>query len=579
MVFNAGLYDVQAAEVGGLPRIAFRSRLKALSSGPGSAMTYVRSRCRWRVDEFADLVMRGALKRIGPVSDPNDIDDFIYGLPPGRAGCRRSTTQRMMMTGRGVGKTTRLKIRALHGLLFGCTRVAVAIGASDEEAIGWVDTIRSWLENPPPALVAMFPALSFNAAQKKIAITTRFGTSYLLARSFTGAMRGMNVQGRRPDAIYLDDIEGEDKSITVKARDRNQIRLTKKVLPLIPLEGGAEIWWVQTPVHHDCVAVRAFKGAEELRGWTCRRVRVVKRWPECDPEGKASAGLWAANKKIYFDVDRYGEDQDARTEAAHRHYAEHQAEMDAGCIVLDPVRMPIDVAYRKRWDVGETAWSTEFEIDIRAPGAGVFEPDTWPRYRWIGADRDIIRINGRELAVRAMKLSAHYDPSDGGDDGALVVVGKLRGRFYVLEVRLWEGAKLSQQIAAIPDALRHWVSVGLKALQWEPTTGSASVVEREIVTRLKEAGVYVAIDRKHSTERKESRIVATLEPKASGGLLAVSEGFQSRHEAQIADFNASQRDNRDDLLDALQRAVERLEAVDGAIDAETAATALRRAGW
>jgi len=523
--------------------------------------------------------MRQALERIGPVSDPNDIDDFIYGLPPGRAGRRKSTTQRLLMTGRGVGKTTRLKIRALHGLLFGCTRVAVAIGASDDEAIGWVDTIRGWLEADLPVLSAMFPELMFSASKKKIAVTTRFGTSFLLARSFTGAMRGMNVQGRRPDAIYLDDIEGEDKSITVKARDRNQIRLTKKVLPLVPLEGGAEIWWVQTPVNYDCVAVRAFKGEEELRGWTCRRVRVVKRWPECDPKGRASAGLWAENKAIYFDVDTYGEDQDARTEAAHEHYVEHQDEMDAGCIVLDPVRMPIDAAYRKRWDVGETAWATEYEIDIRAPGAGVFEPDTWPRYTWVGEDRDILRLHGRELPVRGMQLSAHYDPSDGGDDGALVIVGKLRGRYYVLDVHLWEGARLSQQIAAIPDALRHWVNLGLRSLQWEPTTGSASVVEREIATRLREAGVSVAIDRKHSTERKESRIVATLEPKASGGLLAVSEGFQSRHEAQIADFNAGQRDNRDDLLDALQRSIERLEAVDGEIDATTAATALRRAGW
>lgn len=570
---SRALYDERAEVVGALPSVEWARDLRLLPREHRA--TFLRARCRWRVDQFAALVMRPVLERIGPVSEPNEIDDYVYGLPPRRRG-DRETTQRILMTGRGIGKTTRLKIRALHGMLFGCTRVAAVVAANEQEANGWVSTLGDWLKNAPDELRAMFPELELRALERSLWLRTRFGEATLLARSFTGGLRGMNVHGRRPDALYLDDIEGEDKSVTAAARDKNQMRLTKKVLPLVPLEGGAEIWWVQTPVHHDCVAVRALKGAEELQGWVCRRVPVVRRWPELDPTGQATEGLWAENKRIFFDVDTHGEEMRARVRAARAHFQANREAMEAGCIVLDHVRMPIDVAYRKRWTVGETAWKTEFEVDIRAPGANVFTPDAWPRYV---REAGYLRMNGMDVPFGSMELAAHYDPSDGGDDGALVVVGRWRGRYYVLAVQLWETARLSVQIAGIPDVVAPWVTHGLGTLQWEPTQGSASVVEDQIRTALRAAGVSIALEGKHSTEKKEARIVATLEPKAAGGLIAVPDDWSVVFEALVADFNSARRDNQDDLLDALQRAVERLELADGDADPAEVLRALEDGDW
>ena len=182
---------------------------------------------------------------------------------------------------------------------------------------------------------------------------------------------------------------------------------------------------MQTPVHHDCVAVRALKGAEELQGWTCRRVPVVRSWPEIDPEGRAAEGLWAENKRRFFDVETHGDDMQARIQSSHDHFEENREEMEAGSVVLDAARMPIDAAYRKRWEVGETAWRTEYEVDIRAPGANVFEPDTWPRFT--SHDAHLCML-GNDVPYASMQLAAHYDPSDGGDDGALVIVG---ATFYI----------------------------------------------------------------------------------------------------------------------------------------------------
>jgi hypothetical protein len=566
-------YDQEAATVGERSSASWATTLATLE--PIDRPRYLRARCRWRVDAFASLVMHPVLARIGPVSEQNEIDDYVFGLPPKRVG-QRVTTQRILMTGRGIGKTTRLKIRALHGMLYGCTRVAAAIGSNEEESTGWVSTLADWLKNAPDELRALFPELEYHAKERSLWLRTRFGESTLLARSFTGGLRGMNVNGRRPDALYLDDIEGEDRSITRKARDRNQMRLTKKVLPLVPLEGGAEVWWVQTPVHHDCVAVRALKGHDELRGWTCRRIPVVRRWPDIDPEGKATAELWAENKRIFFDVDTYGEDKEARTAAARSHFDEHRDAMSEGAIVLDPTRMPIDAAYRKRWEIGETAWATEFAVDVAAPGADVFSPDTWPRYEHASGH---LRIHGRDVAYASMQLAAHYDPSDGGDDGALVVVGRHGGRYYLLAATIWESAKLSQQIAGIPAAVAKWVKHGLRVLQWEPTTGSASVIADAIREALADAGLRVALEDRHSTERKEARIVGTLEPKGAAGLLAIPTTFPLSHEALIRDFHAGRRDNRDDLLDAFQRAVERLESGDKTPDADAVLAALESGDW
>ena len=545
-------YDKKASVVAALPQVEWRDRA-TLEHGAAKA-EWTRARLRWSVSEFASMVMRSSLEKAGVVSDQNAVDDFVYGLRPLRAGTRTTTTQRLLMTGRGIGKTTRLKIRAFHGMLFGLTKVSVAIAASHTDAVGWVKSIRSWIEDPPPILAYLFPEISFTAKDDHITIKTRFGESHLLARSFTGALRGLNVKGVRPDALYLDDIEGEDK-VSLTARNKNQIRLCSKILPLVPLEGGAEIWWVQTPVHPDAVAVRTWKGAEGLEGWTTRRLPVVRSWPESEE----AVALWAENRKIYSDVGKYGEDKAARTKAAHLHYVANIDAMQAGSEVLDPQRMPIDVAYRRRWDVGEAAWFTEFEIRTQAPGVSTLEPDTWPTFSRVG--EEFVRINGEEHHIGEMELAAHYDPSDGGDDGALVIVGKHQGRWYLLAPKVWHTSRLSIQISEIPEVLRPFVELGLDELQWEPTTGSASVVKQQIEDSLSKAKVYIDVVDKHSTEKKEARITATLEPKGAAGWLCLPDDLHPTLFAQIQTFDAGQRDNVDDFLDAYQRAVERLDGV------------------
>lgn len=540
-------FDAACAEIAALDSAALARDLA--SCPPAQRWETLRFRWRHRLDEFADIAMRPVLARRSAVSDPGELDDVFYTAPVYRVGYRPWTTQRIVMTGRGVGKTTRQKIRCFHGLLYGCRRVSVAIAQSDPDATGWIRTVRDWAENPGPELALLFPELRSEGNEHVLRMLTRYGAATLIARGFKASMRGINELSGRPDALDLDDIESEDTSMTERARDNNQRRLLGKVLPLAPLEGGAEVWWTQTPVHHDCMAVRAYRGTEELRGWETRRIPIIRQWPD-------NAELWEECRRIYFDVDTYGSRQAAKL-AARAFYEQRREAMDAGADVLDPMRMGVFACHARKWDVGPTAFAREYEMSVSAAGGGKLAATSWPTFRRRAA---AVEYKGRAFEISAMRLEAHYDSSDGGDDGALVIVGEhpsIRGRLFVLLAHAWEGAPLSRQISELPSLLKPYHTLGLRRWRWEPTAGSASLVRDRIEAALRDDGLgdMVLVD-KHSTERKEARIIGTLEPLGAAGLLTLDESIPYRLKSLAEDFDDSRHDNADDWLDALQRAVE-----------------------
>jgi len=559
-------FDLRSRLLGELSRSQFRSACLGMSSVQRPEM--MRMRMRSRLDEFAEHVMAPILARRSKVSPPCELDHSIYGGDQPRVGYRGPTRYRLWLASRGFGKTTRLKILAFHGMIYGLTQVGVAIGQTDPDGVGWIASLRDWAENPSDELAMLFPELETGGDQHHLTTTTDYGGSVLVAKGFGASFRGINVLTARPDRLYLDDIESEDKSRTSRSRDGNQERLLGKVLPLVPIDGGAEIYWVQTPVHPDCVAARATKRADAFRSWTSRKIPIIRKWPD-------RADLWEQCRHIYYDIDTHG-DLEASKAAAKAFHAERKEEMDAGAVVLAPTIRDVYGCHSLRWDVGESSWAREYEMSVSVLGGGVLGLDRWPRFHLAG---DHIRIGQAEVLITDMRLTAHYDPSDGGDDGALVVVGEWHGRYYVLGSKVWQTARLSVQVRGIPDALAPWVALGLQELQWEPTPGSASVVRTQILDACTAAGLAITLVDRHSSEQKEARITAMLEPLGAGGLIALPDDLDPRLEAQGQDFDPSQRDNDDDWLDALQRAIERHQTrEEEAADPEAVFAALRAEG-
>jgi hypothetical protein len=540
-------FDAAALQVAAMPRAEWMRRMPERDEDVAG---WMRLRYRWRLDEFAGAVMGPLLARTGVVSPPCDLDRVIYGERPRRVGDPDRVRQLLVMTGRGVGKTTRQKIRAFHGLLFGLRRVSVTIAGTDPDAVGWIDGLRSWAEEPGPLLGAMFPELAVTGDQHRLVMSTRYGEAALFARSFTGSLRGFNHRSRRPDSIDLDDVETEDRSVTREARDATQRRLTSKVLPLVPLDGGAEVTWAQTPVDTDAVAVRAMRGHEELRGWDVVSLPVIRRWPD-------RADLWEACRAVYFDTAAHPTKAD-RYRAAREFYLQHRAEMDAGADVLDRARMGPFGVHAKLWDVGPSAFAREYLMSDKAPGA-VFDPDSWGRHDVRGAS--VVLGDGTVIPIGSMRLHAHLDTSDGGDDGAVVVAGEYRGRVYELGSQVFEATRIAEQIAGVPPVLAPFARLGLRVLHWEPPPGAASAIERDLRAALDAAGLHglglVAVP---STENKNARIVNTLEPLQAGGMLSVRHDVDQRALASARAFDARRRSNRDDWLDALQRCAAGVQA-------------------
>lgn len=538
---------------------AFHRRCRSVPRPVASSLVF--HRCAWDLPMFARHVMGEYLARAGKVAPPCAVDDWVYGVPPARPGTRRATVRRLLLTGRGIGKTTKLKVRAFHGMLYGFVRVGLAVGATDDEAMGWVSTLRTWATKPTATIRRWFPELQVAGNEHKLVITTRFGTSTLIARGWSGSIRGLNVDVVRPDAVYLDDIEKEENSKTIDSRTDTVDRLRKKILPLESIEGGAEFWWLQTPVHHDGASARVVKGDAGLKAWAWCRLPLVRQWPT-HPDAER---LWQENLRIYHDrarfpVDRADSDE-LRAAASDAHFEAHREVMAEGAVVLDGARMPIHRCYQRRSDIGETAWATEYEVSVSPPGAGVLRPDTWPRFERRG---QVLAFRGDEVLLKDLQLEAHYDPSDGGDDGALVVVAAWQGCFFVVHSQVWTDARISRQIEELPEALRFWVGLGLRELQWEPTQGSASEIKRRIEQGLRDAQLRITVKDRHSTERKESRIVATLEPLGARGEILLPDDLPGVLLVQAHDFDPSSRTNRDDWLDALQRAIERHQSRRGA---------------
>lgn len=544
-------WDQAALVVHGWSRERYEAELRSRPAHEVRELALMRY--RWDLHEFRDDLMRPILARTGKVSPPNALDDAVYDLPLDRWWDERPTLLSLVMTGRGVGKTTRARIKHLHAALYGLSRVAVTIAQSDEDATGWVDTVRSWIamaQDEGMALARLFPELQTEGDKHRLNVVTRFGVSDLLAKGWGASLRGLNVRGHRPDSVYLDDVESEEKSVSESTRNRNQAKLTGKVLPLGKQSGGMQVVWCQTPVHPDAVAARADKGHPELAGWSVTSLSVISRWPD-DKDG------WERLRAVYFDVDEEPS-QAARETKVRELYEADKENLDRGAIVLDPVNMGVLKCHLKLWQIGPSAFAREYEMNTSG-NASVFHPAMWPRHRVDIDSLKVVRDNGQTIRMQDMKMHAHLDPSDGGDDAALVVEGMFAGRCYEVGGKVWQRQPLSVVTAEIPGIIAPLVKAGLRRLHWEPPSGAASVVERDLRKALDAAGLQsVALVREPAKGNKNQRIVNTLEPKATAGLLSLRHDTPRRLLAQAEDFNPADRNNRDDWLDAKQRCVERL---------------------
>ena len=146
-------------------------------------------------------------------------------------------------------------------------------------------------------------------------IITRHGVMIMAAGS-NKRVRGARHGTRRPDLVWLDDLENDENVKKPEQRDKLESWIDKTVEPLGPPDGSMDIIYVGTVLHVDSVLNRKMKDP----AWRHHHFQAIKSWPE-------NMGLWDEWENIF---NTEGQD------AADDYYQDNRAEMDAGAEVIWP---------------------------------------------------------------------------------------------------------------------------------------------------------------------------------------------------------------------------------------------------
>ena len=168
---------------------------------------------------------------------------------------------------RGGGKSTTTELVAASWGARGRRKYVLYICETQEQADDHVQNIAALLESP--AFGAAYPACAeravgkFGNAKGWRRNRLRTASGFVVdALGLDTAARGMNLEGQRPDAMIVDDIDGEDDSAAVTARKHRT--LTRKILPAAG--PGCVYMFVQNKVADDSLMAQCLDGRADFFG-------------------------------------------------------------------------------------------------------------------------------------------------------------------------------------------------------------------------------------------------------------------------------------------------------------------------
>lgn len=159
---------------------------------------------------------------------------------------------------RGFGKTTIVNANTVRMLVFGTHKVVVYISETATHAEQQLKNIRGQLEGNN-LLKAVFEEQRPDQRKGKTWADTQIecnSGSTLLARGSGAQIRGINVNGRRPDFIMMDDVETRESVENDALRLKAKQWLYNDVLPALDDKSeGSCIGMIGTLLHRDALLV------------------------------------------------------------------------------------------------------------------------------------------------------------------------------------------------------------------------------------------------------------------------------------------------------------------------------------
>ena len=455
---------------------------------------------------------------------------------------------------RGLAKTTITKLIILHRIVYRCERYIIWGGPSQPEAKKETRHLASLFAVPPPLFASLYGPFKVSGEVFDWRVSVRGGRPIQVStRSVPGGkFRGSNMDGQRPTAILLDDVESPKAVRNPELRNELSEFIGSDIRNSGPPEGGLLFIEVGTRLHRDSQTAR--QAADPA--FISQRYQAVIAWPE-------RADLWERCRRLWADLT-----DENRLQTALDFYEEHQEEMDRGAEVLDPHKQPIYTLYTILWSRGAVAFWKDLMNAPRAGGENTFDLDSYPRCRFDELRRIIIAADGREVPLHECRLVIWLDPrasrsATKNDYGAIAVLAMDRYRYrYALYVDQRRDSPSAQRerlwrwFERFADAEVYYEDNGFQAL-----LGDAFA--RDCEAR-RAAGLRVDMSPQGmtSTENKDD-VIAAIEPDLANGWLQLEARLDAITCDQIREHPSA---SHDDGLEAIAKADRQLRGSAGYAD-------------
>lgn len=379
---------------------------------------------------------------------------------------------------RGGAKTTILRTYMAKRIAYGISRTILYIGASETKTIDSIEWVKNQVErNKQYATVfGLKKGKPWTGERARVAHELEGHGAWLVGIGITGSVRGLNIEDHRPDLIVIDDVIGEGNSATPEQR--------RKIAELI---------------------LGAVKESLAPRSEVPDAKMVIINTPQ-DFEDLSQLAL----KDEQFKSARFG------------------------CWTPETEDLPVEYqesAWPARWTSEElraekraaiarnmlSLFAREMECRLVTTETSSFRQE-WIRY--FGADEQEQEPPLHEVWT-VLVIDPVPPPSEvqiakglvGKDFEAMSVVGRWKGKFYVLETMCNRGHDPSWTVAMMFELAARW---GVRKIIVE-TVAYQKVLEWLLREAMKRAGRYWPIEPFKDRRSKVDRINQGLKGPLSNG--------------------------------------------------------------
>lgn len=433
----------------------------------------------------------------------------------------------------------------MWALLNGHRHFSVIFSNTEPQAHGFLADIRDEIETNE-RLQAIYPvACTWDAKRQPTNSRLILGNGGILMAAGKGkSVRGMRVGKRRPDLIFIDDIENDKEVENPRVRKKTSRWFNRSVRKL----GKAAVYVILGTILH----AEAFL-AQQIKDKDCIHSALV--------EEPANMELWAEWEEIFH--SRELKDSEA---AARNFYDERRALMDEGAVVLWPGMFDLyGLMVERAEDLA--SFLSERQNNPFDPSASWFPEDrtTWLNVETRPPDTDVI------FSV------AFWDPSRGtskGDTSSLVRLDCYKdGRRHVRE---------SETDRVVPEIIME-TGIGMHKRRpfnvWGVEKVGLSSYEETLRDKGLAQGLALPVVPHTPTGSKDLRI-KSMRPLTVSGTLTFDESLPLEAQRQIKFYPQHPNDDFPDAVEAANKIADEYlrdpEGASGSKDPEPDETRINR---